>query len=502
MRGWKLLGASIGLLALGQPALGAAQPAAPAAAAAALHSAEQIRADLAHMYDVLKRAHFNLFENVPREEYDRLFDQMMAEVVVPETAAQAARRFQRFAAFGRIAHARVDAAMEEFTRYRAAGGRYFPVSLRYRGRRAFVLENRSGTADLPEGAEILTLDGQPIGTWYDRVTHYVSADTDYLAGALLEFYFPRLLWYETGFRPAFHLTYRADGVVRSAVVPARTREEQMAVERPGRLQLDLEGRHARMLEPGVAYLRPGPFYNNVADATDMYDVRAFHAFIDRSMTDFIRQGAQALIVDVRDNPGGDNSFSDHLLAWFADRPFQFASDFQIRVSAETTASNAARLQAAVDQGNTATRRMAALYERSTPGQIVRFAIDRGRPRQGQRFRGRVYLLVDRHSYSNAAIVAAMVQDYGFGTVAGEETADLGTTLGAMESFSLPNTGIVVGYPKARIVRPNGNTARRGVVPDLLIESPIAPDASDPVLQQVVSLARSRRNGVRRVPRRE
>lgn len=92
-----------------------------------------------------------------------------------------------------------------------------------------------------------------------------------------------------------------------------------------------------------------------------------------------------------------------------------------------------------------------------------------------------------HSYSNAAIVAAMVQDFEFGVVVGEETSDLGSTLGAMETFRLPRSGIVVDYPKARILRPNGNPSRRGVVTDVPITTPVVQHAGDPVLTEVVNL---------------
>ena len=42
------------------------------------------------------------------------------------------------------------------------------------------------------------------------------------------------------------------------------------------------------------------------------------------------------------------------------------------------------------------------------------------------FEGRVWLLVDKHSYSNAAVVAALMQDLDIATIMGEETADLPT----------------------------------------------------------------------------
>lgn len=60
----------------------------------------------------------------------------------------------------------------------------------------------------------------------------------------------------------------------------------------------------------------------------------------------------------------------------------------------------------------------------------------------------------------------------------------------MESFTLPDTGILVGYPKARLVRPSGSPVRRGVVPDIILDIPVVQDSSDPVLQQVVKLIRT------------
>ncbi|MDG2520746.1 hypothetical protein P7B02_04255 [Caulobacter segnis] len=78
------------------------------------------------------------------------------------------------------------------------------------------------------------------------------------------------------------------------------------------------------------------------------------------------------------------------------------------------------------------------------------------------------------------------------TVLGEETSDLGTTYGAMETFKLPRTGVVVGFPKALITRPNGGKAARGVTPDVAIKTPILEPASDPVLTQAVRLIKVKR----------
>ena len=123
--------------------------------------------------------------------------------------------------------------------------------------------------------------------------------------------------------------------------------------------------------------------------------------------------------------------------------------------------------------------------------IVDFDIPQTPPRAEGVFRGKVFALVDRQTYSNAVAVAATIQDYKFGVILGEETSDLATTYGAMEQFKLKNTGISVGYPKARIVRPNGSMRARGVVPEVRIQIPIVQGPSDEVLRQAVEIAKGR-----------
>lgn len=259
---------------------------------------------------------------------------------------------------------------------------------------------------------------------------------------------------------------------------------------PPVLALDRKARIARMVG-SVAYLRPGPFYNVDPGTTHAYDTSAFRAFVDGAFERFLAARASALVIDLRDNPGGDSSFSDLLVGWFADRPFSFVSSFRIRVSAETIASNQKRVARAPDDPSNVSRRLAAAYAGARPGETVAFAVPAALPHAAPRFTGKVYVLINRHSFSNAVAVAGLIQDHGFGTILGEETADLATTYGAMETFTLRHTQLDVGYPKAFLVRPNRDLAPRGVVPDLPIATPVVEPSSDPVLQQALAIAAQR-----------
>ena len=81
----------------------------------------------------------------------------------------------------------------------------------------------------------------------------------------------------------------------------------------------------------------------------------------------------------------------------------------------------------------------------------------------------------------------MIQDYGFGTIYGEETRDMATTYGAMEHFSLPHSGFKIGYPKAHIIRPNGETKTHPVTPDVSIKVPAVRGEQDLMLNELVRM---------------
>lgn len=445
---------------------------------------EQVRSDFTILYRRLQDSHYDLYARRPQAEYDALFKQMHDAFDTPMTLDEVQWNFQRFVAFGNVAHATITFPPGEWERYRAAGGKAFPLFVRVEDGKVYVSDNYSDKQDIAPGDEVISVDGQPALRWLERLRTRISADNDYLAYAQIQTRLPMLVWRQWGEVEDFEIVLaNAAGERRLVELPARDRPgfEAAASQRPQRFELDWNRREARMLDPRIAYLRPGPFYDNRPEAVHPWDPAAFQAFVDEAFSRFIADGAEALLIDLRDNPGGDNAFSDPLIAWFADKPFRFSPGFDIRVSAAAIASNKERLDAQGGGADSVSAALAAAYEGQPLRSRVNYPIPLVSPREGERFGGRVYLLINRHSYSNTVLVAAIVQDYGFGTVLGEETADLASTYGAQEKFTLPATGIEVGFPKARILRPNGDPQPRGVVPDVTIHTPLVATNDDAVL---------------------
>ena len=474
---------ALALLTLaGAPAACAAPP---AQSAAATPRSTPAQADLDHLYEALQASHYDLFAHRPRAEYDALYRRMRGQLETSALGQDDLRReLQRFVAYGNVAHASIDPPMAEWEAYRSAGGGAFPLGLRVVGERVFVQDGYSGVEAIAPGDEVRSIDGVPVLEWLGRVRTLVSADNDYLAYTQLEMRLPMLVWW-LGDRAAQYVVETATpgGGHHRVTVPARSRAEfeAAAAAAPARFEPDWNERVARVTEDGIGYLRPGPFYDNRANSTNPWDPSAFRAFIDEAFTRFIEAEAGAVLIDLRNNPGGDNSFSDPMIAWFADEPFRFSPEFDIRVSEAASASNTKRLEATGMDPESTSAKLAAAYAGKPAGSRVSFPIPLVQPRSGERFTRPVYLLINRHSYSNAVLVAAIGQDYGFATVLGEETADLASTYGAAEKFKLPHSGIEVTFPKARILRPNRDPSPRGVVPDIAIRTPVIPAETDVVL---------------------
>jgi hypothetical protein len=470
-----------------------ASSAAQAPADRSVFTPAELRADFAQMYRGLKSAHFDLYAFTPQRELDRRYGQLLGQIDRPMTRLEAKVLFELFAANVHMGHTRIDSPTADWNAYRKSGGKGFPLQLRIVDGRAYVAENLSSVDAVRPGDEITRLNGQNMQQWLRRTERHVSAETAYMAHSLMEYDFAIYLWVELGAVDEFEIVTRhARSPARHMRVPARTSADMEAAPllQPAALDLQNPLRAAKLLDGGVAYLRPGPFYNVEAKTgADEWDVSGFQQFIDHAFDQFLQAGANRLIIDLRGNPGGDSLFSDVMVAWFATRPFRFASQFKIKVSAETIAANTARIEHDAEAAGPVSRQFADLYARHRIGDIADFTIPLAPPRAAKRFEGKVFVLIDRQTYSNSVAVAALVQDYQFGIIVGEETSDMATTYGAMEQFALGSTGLLVGYPKARIVRPNGDLRSRGVTPDIAIRVPIVQSPRDDVLQEAVAIAR-------------
>lgn len=452
-------------------------------------SVDVARSELTILYAGLEAAHYDLFAHRTRSAYERLLADLNASIDAPVSRQELAILAQRLTAYGRVGHARVDAPLQGAVLRLMEGGRFVPLFVRIDDRRVTLTATADAQGRFRAGDELVAINGTEAMAWVERLAQHVSSERPYMTHAMMEESFPLLLGFALGDVVSVEVAVRkSSGETVSGPLDAITLDQRSQIRSAfptPEIATDFSSRAFEILPNGIGYLRPGPFaeQRDGAGSDPNYDSRAFNAFIDEAFGRLLAAETQDLIIDLRNNPGGDNSFSDRIVAWIADRPFRFASSFRLRASPQTKAWYAARAdQVSADPALAA---MAAAEAAQPDGTRYAYPLPLNTPRADPRFRGRVHVLINRHSYSNAASTAALIQDYGFGQVLGEETADVPTTYASVLTFALPASGMVVTYPKSRIVRPNGDETLRGVVPDIALSREPVGEARDIVLDQAI-----------------
>lgn len=494
--------AAVLFLCIASPASLRAEEPAPAAAPEPSEtlSASQLRSDLDALYEAMQAASVDLYAYRSKEDFDAFYAGLRAGVTGPMSRLEAALLFQRLAAFARIGHIRSNAWLGEVFAEFGKGARFAPIFIRVeRDGRVVLTDHANADASGPAGARLVAIDGEPIARILARTRNLISAERDYMADTLLEDFFPPLFWAQNRDARAFDLDLVVNGDTRTVSVPAVTfgefRAMGSAVPSPA---TDFNARDYHMIGDTIAYLRPGPFGAlEGEEPVDGHPEAAMVRFLDESFTAMIAAGARDLILDLRNNPGGDIAFSDPMIAWFAERPFRFASRFTLRASAPAKAhyDRVAPEDPAENPAPDAAispflARLAAAERAQANGTLYPFEIPMVSPREGERFTGRVWVLINRKSYSNATSTAALIQDYGFGRILGEETADVPTSFASIFPYTLPGSAMSVDLAKSHFIRPGGDQRVRGVIPDTQLARQVVGSPQDTMLESALEVIRA------------
>jgi hypothetical protein len=185
------------------------------------------------------------------------------------------------------------------------------------------------------------------------------------------------------------------------------------------------------------------------------DREQFFEFTRYAFAKIRETGVQTLLIDVRDNGGGDDDmWIRGILPYVATKPYRWASSYRKRI-----------VEAHRDEGE-------------KTGEIVSGQIDRWiqpEPGDAWRFSGDLYVLIGRSTYSSAILFSNVIQDFGFGTIAGTGGSARVNQSGGVQKVVLPNTGLVVWWPRFILTRPSGATHPALVQPDIAVnENPLLP----------------------------
>jgi hypothetical protein len=329
----------------------------------------------------------------------------------------------------------------------AAGGSLFPLEVDVTADCALSVHQDPRSSFLPPHAyaAIRSINGVSADEVCEQMMARVHGDTRVFRADLLSRRFWFFHWkvfgapgsYSISFHPNVRMSFRGG----SSTLAGRTRLPDM-----------LEAEEDFRRQFGVHTIADGPSTNTASTAVlrlgtfawpDKHEVLAFTR---QSFEGFQRWKIKTLVIDLRDNGGGnDDQWIEGVMPYLATKRWQTASRFRKRV----VTPDAARGEKA---GDVVDGTMETWFE--------------PQPDNPLRFEGPVYLLVGPGTYSSAVVMATVFQDFGFGKVIGSGDSVRANQSGGTRRTTLTNSGLVVVSPRFVLTRPSGAKSPELLTPDL------------------------------------
>ena len=432
-------------------------------------SKEDVLLDLEYLKTSLEETHFDLYAHTNKKAFEENCLEVKKLIKNDSLSfLEVVNLLQTVVSKANNAHTRVafhDYAQPYIAHYNS-GGSVFPLEVAIENSKVLIRKNWSSNANINIGAELKSINGLPINEVFKKIYPQIAAENLYFKNAQLEaFTLPRYYWQVFGEFKTFDVEIKHLGVIKTYKLDAIN---AMSDYEENRHDIIKNTWDLKYLSTSSAYLRPGAFGGD--------EVR-YRQFIDSAFIDIKTKSIKSLIIDLRNHSGGNDSFGDYLVSYIADRPFKWTSGFQLKTSA--------LLKEDIKKNRDTTQEFwnSALVHEN--GEI--YPYDFGfyeAQEEHKRFKGKVYVLVNRQSYSQSTVTASQIQDYGFGKIVGEETAENPNLFASIFTYELPITKIKIDVPKGKIRRINGIDTGKGVVPDIVIKDYLL-DEEDEILEGLI-----------------
>lgn len=225
-------------------------------------------------------------------------------------------------------------------------------------------------------------------------------------------------------------------------------------------QANNEAHYYTKLDKEAGYLYLGHFDIDPSD---------FESFIDATFAQLKTDGVSKLVIDIRDNPGGNTDTVSYLASYIANKPFRLVSSLQEKLNHE----NRGWFNYKGEVGEMLTEQWDEWVQ----------PID-----SENRFSGEVFLLIGPITYSAAIVLATGLQDHNFATLVGEETGGFANQTAQGNLFNLPNSQLRAYITTRLLVRPSGSLERAPVMPDIKVEVTVESlvDGGDAALEYILA----------------
>lgn len=393
---------------------------------------ELLKQDFQVLRDSLQNLHAGLYRYKTEGEMNAMFDSCYQQLDHPMTGTDF------FSIVSSLVSSIEDGHTECFLpqdmiKAIIANVKVFPIQPKYIGDKAYV---PCDTRLFPAGTEIVKIDDKPVNEIRKHLFRLLSSDGSIETEKYVKINdghdpFSYLYYVVYGEKADFKITYKtSSGALADKALPADYFPKMECAPATAIVNQYL----SLVYKPeGVAVMTLKTFANEYLERTK----ENFENFLAASFKELKEKKITKLIIDLRENGGGEDTNGLLLYRYLADKPFQYYESLNSTKHVIT------------DHPNLATQQP-----------------------EDNNFTGKVEFLIGGKSFSGAAEFSSVARSNSRGLFIGEETAGgyYGNTSGSKIALVLPNTKIRVNIPLTKYVMAVRKVKykNRGIIPDYTI----------------------------------
>jgi hypothetical protein len=389
-----------------------------------LFTVKQLQQDFLKLRKILENNHPTLYYFHAKETLDRYFDNVYDSIDSSMSVNDFYVLLSRVSARANCGHTYFSLPKGYWKNANKIYN-YFPFKLYFQDGKAYILRNYTKNTTIPLGAEILSINDTPISQIITNFLETISSD-----GLNQVYKYAKMNRLDYGLFPGYsefpdtyHISYidRGDSLKKDIIIQALTHREIADAQK-------------QQLPENWSYL---PFDFKMIDSLHTailtvkdfigYSNKDFQSFLFNAFESIHQNGIQNLIIDVRNNDGGDPQNANAILSYLTNTSYIYFP----------------------------------------PHVLGYWSLKKPIEPNPLNFKGNIYVLIDGGCFSTTGHFLSMIKYHKWGTLIGEESGGSYICNGCVGNYTLPNTKIILNCARC-IYRANvhGFSREKGIMPDI------------------------------------
>jgi hypothetical protein len=425
-----------------------------------LFQPSELKEDLNFLFKTMESVHPNLYAYTSRSIIDKERENILNSLISPMDRIDFYTKVAPIVTKLNDGHTNLSVPYEEYFDFIRKGGLLFPFSFSFQGDKAFILRNFSSDSSIAKGIEAISINEIPIKLIKDSLVQFKSGERYQFKIRIVQNILQFMLWVVYKMKDNFTVEYVSptSGVIERKVVRGAADSAIYKI---------YQKETAGIVNYYYKYFSFPEDRIGLIDFRAFYNSEQFKTFLSKTFLKIKNDSIKNLIIDIRNNGGGDSRLGDELLQYLTDKPVSQFSKMELKVSSEIKKFYKDFLPGFI-------RWMPIQYLHpfgwkvwcTKEGEIAVFSLDPETPDKNPlTFKGNIYLLIGSGTFSSAVAFATAIKDYNLGKIIGEETGGLASAYGDIYSFDLPNTNLQAGVSHKHFYRPSGIDDGNGVLPN-------------------------------------